>query len=295
MNEFQETISLRRGAGFWSKEAMPCHRQGAICDRSCPLRLKVCPQHDTYMENGNKKGQGAMRHASFLVMSCLIFAGCAASAPFGMKKTSAPAFTPEEVIVPPLTMEEVIVPSSAYSTETGRALAIKYETNLQNIFLNIRIKYYPELKFAPISVLNNMASGGIGFFRPSDDKRFLGVQVYLDAPYNKSRTDFNERAATSFSRYARGLLEIIMKEREPLNDGNVSGAFVSLSWIARDFSHSYRGGEWECINIEASRDDVKRFLSDEISNQEFVNRCEIGARMGWNELGKIELDLKETL
>lgn len=247
------------------------------------------------MEKSNKKEQGAMRHASLLVICCLIFVGCAASAPFGMKKAIAPPLTPEKAIVPPLTTEEVIVPPSAYSTETGKALAIKYETNLQNIFLNIRIKYYPELKFAPISVLDNMASGGIGFFQPSDDNRFLGVQVYLEAPYNTLKTDFNQRAATSFSRYAKGLFEIIMKEREPINDGNVNGIFVSLSWIARDFTHSYSGGEWECINIEASKDDVRQFLSDEISNQEFVNRCEIGARTGWNELGRIELDLKETL
>jgi hypothetical protein len=248
------------------------------------------------MEKGKKKGQGAMRHASLLVMCCLITAGCAASTPFSrIKKAFAPPLIPEEVIVPPLTMKEVIVPPSAYSTETGKALAIKYETNLQNIFLNIRIKYYPELKFAPISVLNNMASGGIGFFRPSDDNRFLGVQVYLEVPYNTLKTDFNQRAATSFSRYAKGLFEIIMKERKPINDGNVNGAFVSLSWIARDFSHSYSGGEWECVNIEASKDDVRQFLSDAISNQEFANRCEIGARIGWNELARIELDLKETL
>jgi len=234
-----------------------------------------------------------MREASLLVMGCLIFAGCAGSGPFKLKKTNVSPLTTEELTVPPLTMEEVIVPPSAYLTETEKALAITYETNLQNIFLNIRIKYYPELKFAPISVLNHMASGGIGFFRLSRDKTFLGVQVYLEAPYHDLESDFHHRAATSFSRYAKGLFEMIMKEREPINDSHVNGAFVSISWISRDFSHTYDGGEWECINIEAAKADVRQFLNDEISHQEFANRCAIGARIAWNEVGKIELNLKE--
>lgn len=238
-------------------------------------------------------GKGVMRQASLLVMGCLIFAGCTGSGPFKLKNTHVSPLTTEEVTVPPLTMEEVIVPPSAYSTETEKALAITYETNLQDIFLNIRIKYYPELKFAPISVLDNMASGGIGFFRPSRDKTYLGVQVYLEAPYNTLESDFHQRAATSFSRYAKGLFEMIMKEREPINDSHVNGAFVSISWISRDFSHSYDAGEWECINIEAAKADVRQFLNDEISSQEFANRSEISARIAWNELGRIELHLKE--
>ena len=260
-----------------------------------PLSLSITAgaKQDTSMQKGYKKGQGAMRQASLLVMGCLIFAGCAGSDPFKLKKTNVSPLTTGEVTVPPLTMEEVIVPPSAYSTETEKALAIKYETNLQNIFLNIRIKYYPELKFAPISVLDNMASGGIGFFRPSHDNTCLGVQVYLEAPYNTLESNFHQRAATSFFRYAKGLLEMIMKEREPINDGHVNGAFVSISWISKDFSHGYDGGEWECINIEAAKADVRQFLSDEISNQTFANRCRISARIAWNELGKIELHLKE--
>ena len=128
----------------------------------------------------------------------------------------------------PLTMDQLIVPPSGYSTEKGRALAIKYEETLENLFHNIRAKYRGKLGFATINPTHGgVTTGSIGFFKPFRGKEsyYLGVKIGIDHfVYSTSQTDFSQRAATSFSRYAKDLLEIIMKEKRAVNDSDVEGA-----------------------------------------------------------------------
>ncbi len=200
-----------------------------------------------------------------------------------------------------LSMEQVIIAPTQYSTEKGKALAIKHYKNLQNIFANIRSKYSPaEIDFATVKTLpDSSITGGIGFFKNdlyAEDNRYLGTIVGTSNIFNTLQTDFTARTATVFSKYARNILEIISKEQEALDDENVAGIHIHISWWARDFLVSkYYGGEVEGISIQCSQEDCEKYLKLTISNQEFVDRCVIAGWQGNNLLGKIELDLKQLL
>lgn len=205
-------------------------------------------------------------------------------------------------IKPPLTAEQVIISPTYYSTDKGRALAIKYQKNLQNIFVNIRAKYsHNEIEFAPVTPTREGGiTGGIGFFKWDTvgvkDNRYLGVLIGTFNVFNTLQTDFNKRAATVFSKYAIDLIELLIREKEALDDNDVTGIHISLSWWARNFLESkYYGGEYEGITLRASKEDCKKYLNLEISNQEFVNRSEIIGWQGDILLGKIELDLMQIL
>ena len=205
-----------------------------------------------------------------LLLACLMLSGCA-------------------TMGAPKKFDEVTLPIESYQTQLGRDLAIKYLPNMENIYDTIRAQYGNSVDF-PDKL-------GLGFTKDVDEKGYFSVQVIMNYMiFNTLQTGFNKRAATTFSRYGKDLFSILASQKEILNDPALSGVSLTIGWIARNFLTSqFYGGEYECLRIYAQKNVLEDFLGYKISNQEFINKCNVYGMQGTRELGKIEVDLKQTL
>ena len=201
----------------------------------------------------------------------------------------------------PLSMEQVIAHEYEYSTEKGKELSSKYHGNLENIFTSIRAEYsHEELEFVPIQKREDgKYTGGLFFGKDlseNSDMLCLYIQGRTVNAFNTLQTDFNKRAVTVFSKYILNLVKISIAEEDLFKDSDVSGIAISLGWWARDFIlNRYYGGTVEYFTIIATKEDCKKFVNMEISNQDFANRSKITGGQGNTFLGKIELDLRQIL
>lgn len=192
----------------------------------------------------------------------------------------------------PKKMENVIMSDINYTTDEGRVLASKYKSSIENVFNIIRSKYNcSELEF--------FDNTGIGFYRmPKDNSNnaYFGMQVGANLIFNTLQTDFNKRAATAFSRYGKDLLEILVEQKEVIDDPKIYGVVITLGWWARDFLvNQYYGGTAEYISIGVSKQNCKDYLDLKISNQEFINKANVYGTQGTRSLGKVEIDLRQIL
>lgn len=198
--------------------------------------------------------------------------------------------------IPSLTMNQVIVPPSLYSTAKGKTLAINYQKNLENIFSNIRAKYSPEeIEFAPLRVLpDGKVTSGLGFFRvvseSEEDIRYLGLSVGTSHIFDTAATALSIRVSTVISKYVKNLLEIMIKEKEAVDDRDVVGIHMGLGWHSgNNYSRKTEG-----IVLQASKENVVQYLNQKISTQEFVNTSRIVGFQGNNILGKLEVKIDQS-
>ena len=193
----------------------------------------------------------------------------------------------------PLSFKQVVVEPTAYSTEKGRKLMIKYERNLENIFTKVRKTYKPsEIEFVP-NIRNKTA--GLSFMKlieSKSDERFLTLAVMAPfAFFDKGQSTYQERAAVLFTTYIRGLIEIALQEAQVINDSDVAGVWIFISWSTMDAKSVKRG---EGFNLIATKEDCKTFASDKLSPQDFISRVTIKGIQEGKELGKISLTVGPT-
>ena len=96
-----------------------------------------------------------MKKALIALLACAVLSGCAT--------------------MPYQKMEDVIFAPDSYASQNGRDLALKYKTNLEDIYNMVEAKYYPmEVVFIP-------KQHGIGFVKCPDGekKAYLGMFVSL--------------------------------------------------------------------------------------------------------------------
>jgi hypothetical protein len=198
-------------------------------------------------------------------------------------------------LAPPISMESAILPEAAYTTQIGRTLAQQYRPNLVNIFSTIRGKYsYTLMEFlsdtTSIGFVTNPAKAGAA------EPTFLAIQVGTGETFNTLQTDYNKRAATVFSRYGQELFNLAVSQKEVMQEPKVEGVLITIAWWAKNFLYEeYVNGTVERMTIVATKQDCEDFIAYRISNQEFLRKASIFGRQGDTQLGRIEVDLKQTL
>jgi tetratricopeptide (TPR) repeat protein len=203
--------------------------------------------------------------------------------------TTAP---PQYWGIVPLTFKEVVGDPSAYSTEKGRKLMIRYEKNLENIFARVRAIYKP----SEIEFFHSMGSrgAGLGFMKLDEsDDRYLALTVV--APFTffqKAQSTYQERAAKLFATYIKSLIGIALEEREVINDPDVAGLWILISWSTMDDRSVKRG---EGFKLIAAKEDCKNFAIDKLTLQDFVSRVTIKGIQEGKELGKVSLTVGPTM
>jgi hypothetical protein len=192
--------------------------------------------------------------------------------------------------------EYVIMTADKAVTPIGKEFASAHQDDLRRIFDLIRARY--NSNYANFIVQDGSYALGIYPEKPGSNVIYFGALILSGDLYNLNKTNFNQRAATSFTKHARKLMRDLTSEENILKDKNVKGIMLTLAWSANHFSGSgldFIGADIEGIQIYSSIAGCKKLLNDEISNAEFIKKSKIIGFQKNQEIGRIDLDLKESL
>jgi len=198
----------------------------------------------------------------------------------------------------PLTFGQVINEPADYSTEKGRSLRIRYERNLENIYMNVRKTYkVGEIEFAPY--VSSKKVSGLSFMKPTEsrgDERFVTLTVIASSSYFlKPQSTYYERASIIFTKYVRSLMEIALQENGVINDPDVSGVWIFISWSTINKQPSERATEvtkrGEGLVVIAAKDDCRKFVDNMLSPEDFAGKSSIFGIQEGNDLGSISLKI----
>jgi tetratricopeptide (TPR) repeat protein len=167
-----------------------------------------------------------------------------------------------------------------------------YQKHLENIFIKVREAYKP----SEIEFFHSMGAKGAGlcFMKIDDhDDRFLSLTVLAPfAFFDKGKSTFQDRAAVLFMRYIKGLIEIALREEQIINDPDVAGIWILMSWSTIDDQEVKRG---EGFTLIATKEDCRDFTTEKIPAQDFVSRASITGMQEGKELGKISIAVGPTM
>ena len=185
---------------------------------------------------------------------------------------------------------KVVAPVKDYSNEKGKELALKYERDLNLLIPKIHRKF-------SCSDLQFMKNSGLYFGYMNEDpgkSPYLVINMFSTTIWNIYRLDFASRYSTAFLQFGRTLLSAGM-DADFMKDTLISGICISLQWSKKDFWDEYSSSEAERFSIWSTTENIKDFLNNKISNQQFVNRAIILGYQGKVDLGIIELDLQKGM
>jgi hypothetical protein len=164
----------------------------------------------------------------------------------------------------------ITTPASYYSSAKARYLGAKYKENLDRVAE--RIVRNP--KTASLQFANNIASvGGIGFFTHSAtniaDERFL--EVIVSAPDTfETKGDFNSKVLRMFSAYGTELLSILAGDPDILQEKEVSGYGLNLTWRSIVPDSNGTRVTLERAVIYFAKEKVRGFLHQELDQNKFL-------------------------
>jgi WD40 repeat protein len=202
----------------------------------------------------------------------------------------------------PLTFGQVIDEPSDYSTEKGRSLRIRYEKNLENIFMSVRKTYkVGEIEFVPY--VSSAKVSGLSFLKPTEsrgDERFVTLTVVASSSYFvKPQSTYYERASVIFTKYVRSLMEIALQETGVINDPDVSGVWIFISWSTVNKQPSERVADvtkrGEGLVVIAAKNDCKKFVDSVLSPQDFASKSSMFGIQEGNDLGAISLNISPDM
>ena len=191
----------------------------------------------------------------------------------------------------PLDSSSVIAPLNVYESPQDRSLAIKYYSNLENIYNSIRSHFNPsKLEFFMIS--------GICFRRLQMEKTFdlyLSLNTKSPQVFREDETTFEQRAAAIFNSYIKQLLIIAAEEKTILNDEVVTGVMVSNRWqIETILNPQYQSVSFEQLTFVTSKKEINDYLNQLITDQELVDRSILIALQNGETPRVITLSLKDA-
>jgi hypothetical protein len=191
----------------------------------------------------------------------------------------------------PLDSSSVIAPLNVYESPQDRSLAIKYYSNLENIYNRIRSHFNPsKLEFFMIS--------GICFRRLQMEKTFdlyLSLNTKSPKVFGEDETTFDQRAAAIFNSYIKQLLIIAAQEKEILNDEVVTGIMVNSRWqIETIFNPQYQSVSFEQLTVVAPKKEINDYVNHLITDQELIDGSILIALQNGETPRVITLSLEEA-
>ena len=190
-----------------------------------------------------------------------------------LRTSEEPSAVAEEGRAKAFTKQSLVPDTPYYSTAKSKHLASQYETNLQNLLVQIVSNPATEtLQFAD----TNLSIKSIGFFShataKSPDERYLEVIVSVPNVFDE-KVNFSSKLRFLFSRYASALLSILSSDTDISNDKLVAGYGLNFSWRTTSGSR---------INLERGviylpKDQAQKLLSGQISQEEVLSGAAIYA------------------
>src|SRR6266849_5566189 len=160
--------------------------------------------------------------------------------------------------------EDALMPLETYTTLKGKSLASAHRTRLLQVSAQI-YNCLPWLDVRP---------GGLGFPRAREseaDDRYLSTWIYVD-----QRED-----------------PVLAALPDVVDDGDVTGLSVVLSWLKPGTSRPGRQAVTETFSLFIDKATLRDFLAKRVSAEEFTNRAKFNLFDGVDLVGRVPIEVWE--
>lgn len=184
--------------------------------------------------------------------------------------------------------EDALMPLEKYTTLKGRSLASAHRTRLLQFSAQI-YNCLPWLDVRP---------GGLGFPRAresEEDDRYLSTWIYVDQREDPvfAALPQERRVSAMFSRYGVDMLRRMSALPDVVDDSDVTGLSVVLSWLKPGTSRPGRQAVTETFSLFIDKATLRDFLSKRVSAEEFTNRAKFNLFDGVDLVGRVPIEVWE--
>jgi hypothetical protein len=184
--------------------------------------------------------------------------------------------------------EDALMPLEKYTTLKGKSLGSAHRARLLQFSEQI-YNCLPWLWAYP---------GELGFRAPrdsQDDDRYLSTWIYVDQREDPvfAALPQERRVSAMFSRYGVDMLRRLSGLADVVDDTNVSGLSVVLSWLKPRTSQPGRQAVTETFALFIDKDTLREFLAKRVSAEEFTNRAKFTLFDGLDPVGRVPIEVWE--
>ena len=184
--------------------------------------------------------------------------------------------------------EDALMPLEKYTTLKGKGLASAHRTRLLQFSAQI-YNCLPWLAVHP---------GGLGFPRSRDsqgDDRYLSTWIFVDQREDAtfSALPQERRVSAMFSRYGVDMLRRMSALADVVDDSDVTGLSVVLSWLKPGTSRPGRQPVNETFALFVDKGTLREFLAKQVSAEEFTNRAKFNLFDGLDLVGRVPIEIWE--
>jgi hypothetical protein len=184
--------------------------------------------------------------------------------------------------------EDALMPVEKYTTIKGKSLASIHRTRLLQFSEQI-YNCLPWLSVHP---------GGLGFPRARDsqeDDRYLSTWIFVDQREDPvfAALPRERRVSAMFSRYGVDMLRRMAGLPEVVDDEDVMGLSVVLSWLKPGTSRPGRQAVNETFALFVDKATLRDFLAKRVSSEEFASRAKFTLFDGQDPVGRVPIEVWE--
>ena len=184
--------------------------------------------------------------------------------------------------------EDALMPIEKYTTPKGKSLAVAHQAKLLE-FSEQLYDCLPWLSVYP---------GGLGFPRARDsqtDDRYLSTWIFVDQREDSTFAALSQdrRVSAMFSRYGVDMLRRMAALPDIVDDGNVAGLSVVLSWLKPGTSRPGRQAVNETFALFVDKATLLDFLAKRLTAGQFASRAKFTLFDGLDRVGRVPLEVWE--
>jgi hypothetical protein len=184
--------------------------------------------------------------------------------------------------------EDALMPLEKYTTLKGKRLASTHRTRL----LQFSSQIYNCLPWLDVH------QGGLGFPRSrdsQDDDRYLSTWIFVDQREDAAFTALPQerRVSAMFSRYGVDMLRRMSALADVVDDSDVTGLSVVLSWLKPGTGRPGRQAVNETFALFIDKATLREFLDKRVSAEEFTSRAKFNLFDGLDLVGRVPIEVWE--
>lgn len=186
------------------------------------------------------------------------------------------------------TPEDALMPLDTYTTAKAKSLASAHRTRLLKFSEDI-YNCMPWLSVHP---------GGLGFPKikgSATDDRYLSTWIFIEQREDPTFAALPQerRVSAMFSRYGVDMLRRMAALSDVLDDSDVSGLSVVLSWVKPGTSRAGQQPVSETFALFVDKVTAVDFLAKRVPANEFTGRAKFTLFDGLNPMGRVPLEVWE--
>jgi hypothetical protein len=183
---------------------------------------------------------------------------------------------------------DALMPIDKYTTAKAKGLANAHRLRLLEFSEQI-YNCMPWLFVYP---------GHLGFPRDKDtagDDRYLSTWIYVDQREDAvfAALPQERRVSAMFSRYGVDMLRRMAALSDVVDDGDVAGLSVVLSWLKPGTTRAGKKAVNETFALFIDKATAADFLAKRVGSEEFVNRAKFNLFDGESLVGRVPLQVWE--